>query len=199
MIIIIDVQIYASIISDMIHKALMNIWSFFKLVLFLLIVIIPGFLHMILSFFLMPVGAFLSVLMGRQIGFQSGQLAVKVGIIALVVVLPAVFYFHVSAPLGIAFFVCMLLYLLVRIYSRSLPKDNAETGRPKELDRLIEKYKSEQIKYNPAITVITVVLNITGMFIGYLVGDEKGLWIGLTITVILSSLSPFAEKTQDSN
>jgi hypothetical protein len=182
----------------MVHRIFIEIVALFKFILLLLILIIPGFLHGIVSFFLLPVGALLSVFMGRQVGFQSGQLAVKVGTIVLLVILPAVFYIYVWEPLGIALFICMALYVLVRVYARSLPKDEkTETGIPEDLERLIEKYKSEEIKYNPVITVATVILNTASMLTGYLVGGVNGLWIGVAISVILWSLSPFAEKRQD--
>jgi len=84
--------------------------------------------------------------------------------------------------------------LLIRIFSGEHAKEREFIEAAKHLDALEETYKHKYIKYNLTVYIITLLLSGASLIAGnYFIG-EKGLWIGIAISIVIWILSPFARE-----
>lgn len=171
------------------------IYFLIRLILFFLVTV-PSLIYGISPYLLIPVGWLIRLFIGRPVfSCTTGIIVLKLSTIFLLLIVPTVLYLYVWEPLGWIFFIWMGLYLLIRIYSGVHEKEKVVVEAAKHLDALEEKYKHTYIKYNPIVTIMTIILNVASPVAGYYFGGEKGLWIGIAISIVIWCLSPFARET----
>ncbi len=78
---------------------------------------VPSIVYGISAYILLPIGFFLSLFTGKLPEFRASLIAAKLIPTFLLLVVPLILYFYVWEPLGLAFFVWMVIYFLSRIYS----------------------------------------------------------------------------------
>jgi len=177
-------------------KSVKLIIHFLKLFIVVFLVTVPSLIYGISGWLLMPVGWLVRLFIGRPVfSYKAGVIVLKLSTIFLLLVVPAILYLYVWEPSGLIFFCWMGFYLLIRIYSGVHKRERTAFEALKQLDALERKYKHTHTKYNPSITIVTIVLNVAAPVAGYYLGGEKGLWIGIAISAVVWILSPFARET----
>jgi len=157
---------------------------------------LPSIVYGITPYFLLPLGWLIRFFVGRPIlSYKAGIIALKLSTVVLLVVVPSVLYIYVWKPLGWAFFAWMGLYLIIRLYSETHAKESDAIDAWKHLDALVAKHERTYTKFNPVLTIITVVLSIAAPILGYYLGKEQGLWFGVAVSAIIWCISPFARET----
>ena len=89
----------------------------------------------------------------------------------------------------------MSLYLIIRVFSGVHEREHLVLKGAKELDNFLNTHGRSHTVYNIPIAIVTVALNILSPILGYLIGGENGLWIGVAISVAIWFFSPFARET----
>jgi len=177
-------------------KSVKLVIQFLILLMAFFLVTVPSLIYGISGWLLIPVGWLVRLFIGRPaFSYKAGVIVLKLSTISLLLVVPAILYLYVWEPLGIIFFCWMGFYLLIRIYSGVHERERTAFEALKQLDALERKYENTYTKYNPGITIVTIVLNVAVPVAGYYLGGEKGLWIGIAISAVVWILSPFARET----
>jgi hypothetical protein len=162
------------------------------IVIVLFLVTLPSLVYGIVPYFLAPVAWLIRLLLHRTVfSYKTGVLSLRLSTIVLLVIVPSILYLYVSQPLGWAFFAWMGLYLLIRIYSGVHGKEREAIHAWKHLDALTQNTYTRD---NLVITFITIILNAAALASGYYFGKAQGLWIGVTISVVIWCISPFTRK-----
>jgi len=173
-----------------------NVMHFLTRVILFFLITVPSLIYGISPHLLIPVGWLIRLFIGRPVfSYTTGVIVLKLSTILLLLIVPTVLYLYVGELLGWIFFIWIGLYLLIRIYSGVHEKEKVVIEAAKHLDDLEEKYKHRYIKYNPIVTIITIILSVASPVAGYYFGGEKGLWIGIAVSIVIWCLSPFARET----
>ena len=171
------------------------IYFLVRLVLFFLVTV-PSLIYGVSAWLLVPVAWLIRLSIGRPIfSYTAGIIALKLDTIFVLLVVPTVLSLFIWKPLGVVFFVWMASYLLIRIYSGVHEKERVAIESWKHLDALEKKFERTYVKYNMTVTVVTIFMSLAAPVTGYYFGDEKGLWIGVALSVLIWWLSPFARET----
>jgi len=159
------------------------------------LVSVPSLVYGISPYLFIPIGWLIRLFIGRPVfSYKAGIIALKLSTLFLLLIVPTVLYLYVWELLGWIFFIWMGLYLLIRIYSGVHGKQQVVIEAWKHLDTLEEKYKHIYVKYNPIVTIITIILSLASIGVGYYFGGEKGLWIVISISAVVWCLSPFVRE-----
>ena len=157
---------------------------------------IPSLIYGISAELLTPVAWLLRLFVGRPVfSYTAGIMALKLDTIFVLLIVPAILFIFTWKPLGVIFFVWMALYLLIRIYSGVHEKEKIAIDAMRHLDALEKKGNHIYVKYNMAVTAVTICLTLASPVAGYYIGGEKGLWIGIALSAVIWLLSPFARET----
>ena len=128
------------------------------------LITVPSLIYGISAWLLIPLAWLLRLLAQRPVfSNKAGIYSLKISTIFLLLVVPAIFYLFVWVPLGWIFFAWMGLYLLLRKYSGVHEKEKSAIEAWKHLDSLEQKFKRTYIKFNPVVTIITLLLTITAL------------------------------------
>lgn len=177
-------------------KSVKLITRFLILLIVFFLVTIPSLIYGISGLLLIPVGWLVRLFIGRPVfSYKAGVIVLKLSTIFLLLVVPAILYLYVWEPSGLIFFCWMGFYLLIRIYPGVHKREKIAVEALKQLDALERRYEHTYTKYNPSITIVTIILNVAAPVAGYYLGGEKGLWIGIAISAVIWLLSPFARET----
>ncbi len=160
------------------------------------LITIPSLIYGISAWLLIPLAWLLRLIIQRTVlSYSAGIYSLKMSTIVVLFIIPAIFYFWVWEPLGWIIFTWMGLYLLLRIYTGVHQKGKRSIEAWIQLESLEKKGKNTYIKYNPIVTIVTLVLTVTALLAGYYIGGENGLLIGALFSIVIWCLSPYARET----
>jgi len=159
-----------------------------------ILVSIPSHIYGISGWLSVPVAYLFRLFIDKPNITRVGIIAFKIRTIFVLLIIPLILYLYVWEPAGWIFFVWMTSYLLLRIYSGAHQQGLAWTQKWERMDAFLEQKKGYHIKYNPFITLVTIILNVATLLLGYQFGGIKGLYIGLAFCILIWLLSPFMKE-----
>jgi hypothetical protein len=89
----------------------------------------------------------------------------------------------------------MAIYFISRFYTGAHEKELFIRKGTKGLEELEEKHKRTYEKNNIFVSLTIIILSAISLVIGYKIGDIKGLWIGVGISILILLISPLKEST----
>ncbi len=110
-------------------------------ILMVIFITIPSIILSISHFVLLPIGWFLSIFTGRPSGIRANLITLKLSPIFLILVIPAIFYFYVWAPLCWIFFAWMVIYYISRRWSGVSQQEKQMAGGWKQADAILREIK----------------------------------------------------------
>ncbi len=166
----------------------------FQYVFLFFFVIIPSLIYTIVSWLFIPLGWLILLVIGSRpvFSYKAAMIAYKLSTIFVLLIIPALLFIFTWKPLGIIIFFWFVIYLSIRIYSGVDEREKIVIDAVKHLESL--EFRSATVRYNKVIFPIMVLLSIASPLVGYYLGNNKGLWIGVAISAVAWILSSYAKE-----
>lgn len=159
-----------------------------------ILISIPSHIYGISRFLLIPVALLFQLFIQKTNIVRIGIITSKIRTIFVLFIMPVILYLYVWEPAGWIFFVWMTTYLLIRLYSGAHGQELAWRQKWEKIDALLEQKKGYNIKYRPFYTLVTIILIVASLLLGYQFGGTKGLYIGLVFCILIWFISPFMKE-----